>query len=273
MLNRKVVVLAGMARGGTNIVWNILQSHPDICAPPGETGQIFRESLILRLAHRRVEHSALARRLVDAELCRLKLRALRHEDNRFKTEHAVYTRAEVRVATLCLKSVNEDIDLTETLRSVYPDLYFIGLTRNGYAVAEGVGRRGGAVTDAARLYAHFASRIDSYSSRFRRLKVVRFEDVLEHPFEIAADLFSFLELRPTRLDKLRLKSKSVTHADGQRRTRFGEEDRKYWLDRESIRDALDRGVTDAQLRRLSPSDRIEFDREAGAAMRLFGYLT
>lgn len=43
MLNKKVILLSGFSRGGTNIAWNILQSHPEICSARYETGQILRK--------------------------------------------------------------------------------------------------------------------------------------------------------------------------------------------------------------------------------------
>lgn len=40
MKNSKIVVLNGLERGGTDIVWNILQTHPQLCSPELETGEI-----------------------------------------------------------------------------------------------------------------------------------------------------------------------------------------------------------------------------------------
>jgi hypothetical protein len=272
MLNHKVILLAGMARGGTNVAWNILQSHPGVCTPIREAGQIFRESAFLRWARPRVEKSILARRVVDRALYQRKVRTLRHEDNRFKADGVLYAPAEVKEAALCLKGVNEDIDLAEMLRVVYPDMYFVGITRNGYAVAEGLVRRGMSAADAGRLYAHFASRVDTCAALFAdRFKLVRFEDVLERPFELATELFAFLNLEPTGLEKIRQKSKPVLGIAGQHITRFGAEERKYWFDESTIRAALDVRVTDTQVRNLHSHAIAEFEKEAAPGMRYFGY--
>ena len=42
MLNKRPIFIIGFARGGTNIILNLLRSHPDVCSPRGETDQVFR---------------------------------------------------------------------------------------------------------------------------------------------------------------------------------------------------------------------------------------
>ena len=34
--------MVGFARGGTNLVLNLLRSHPDLASPRGETHEVFR---------------------------------------------------------------------------------------------------------------------------------------------------------------------------------------------------------------------------------------
>jgi hypothetical protein len=41
MLNEKVIVINGISRGGTNILWNMVQSHPVVCGAMYETDQLF----------------------------------------------------------------------------------------------------------------------------------------------------------------------------------------------------------------------------------------
>ena len=45
MTNQKVIVINGFQRGGTNIVYNIFQSHPSVCSPNNlETGEIISQN-------------------------------------------------------------------------------------------------------------------------------------------------------------------------------------------------------------------------------------
>ena len=80
MLNKKIILIAGYSRGGTNLLWNILQSHPDIASPIYETGTILRKhkplkfSKIINLLKKAgILHTAFVYRLIDTYLYRLKL--------------------------------------------------------------------------------------------------------------------------------------------------------------------------------------------------------
>jgi hypothetical protein len=42
MKNESPVFVCGFERGGTNILMNLLLSHPSLCKPTGETAQVFR---------------------------------------------------------------------------------------------------------------------------------------------------------------------------------------------------------------------------------------
>ena len=49
MKNNKVIVIYGFQRGGTNIVYNIFQSHPLVCSPNDlETGEIISQNYRIR---------------------------------------------------------------------------------------------------------------------------------------------------------------------------------------------------------------------------------
>lgn len=133
MKNKKVIVLSGYCYGGTNIAWNLLQSHPQICSPIRETGQLFHDSTFLRICHAMPSFmlSPFLLKRMDGVFAGLKRSNLSHEDNRYVAEGVPYERHEVEAAALCFKSVNYDINLTEELLKVYPDLHFIALSRNG----------------------------------------------------------------------------------------------------------------------------------------------
>ena len=42
MRNRRPIFLVGLSRAGTNLVLNLLRSHPEVCSPRGETHEVFR---------------------------------------------------------------------------------------------------------------------------------------------------------------------------------------------------------------------------------------
>lgn len=273
MKNEKVILISGFARGGTNVLWNILQSHRDIVAPPYETGQMFKKSPLLRALKTRHMWKRLpfSSQVVDYNLYRFKMESMTHPDNRFVSEGTPYSHEEMAKSALCLKSVNNDIRLADLLVDVYPDLFFIGLARNGYSLADGYIRRGQSAGDAGRLYRRIAEQMGRVSTFVSHFKIVKFEEVLQKPFEIARKLYEFVDVHPHELEKLRLKSKRVISKNGEHNVAFGEEHRKYWFSRDTIDDILDPDIDQKQSYRLSDKDRDEFHREAGSALEFFGY--
>ncbi len=42
MLNKKAIFIVSFAYGGSNILLNLLRSHPDVCSPRGEFNEVFK---------------------------------------------------------------------------------------------------------------------------------------------------------------------------------------------------------------------------------------
>lgn len=271
MLNKKVIFICGFVRGGTNIAWNLMQSHPDICSPVHETGTLFRKSLPLRICHIFSGSFLYSGKVIDRSLYNFKIANLEHPDNKFVSEGVLYTREQIARTSLCLKSVNTQFDYTKTLLKAYPELYVIALTRNGYALADGLVRREKTVAEAGRLYFKISEEMKQYADQLSRFKLVKFEDILRQPFEISEKLFEFTDTKPIKMSKLRLKSKKVINRKGEHQVKFGDEHRKYWFDRDTINQILDPNINKKQMERIKPSMIKEFNRESKTALDFFGY--
>jgi len=270
MLNNKVILLSGYARGGTNITWNILQSHPDICSPVHETVNLFRKSNKLRVCQFLSKYFDCSK-TIDHELQKFKLSNLEHPDNKYISENELYTADRIRQCALCLKSVNEQIFFTELLFKTYPDLYFIALTRNGYALADGYERRGMSIEYSGKLYQRIADEISKLSGKLKNFKLIKFEDVVKSPFQIAEELYLFTEIDSKRVEKLRFKSKKIVTKDGAHELKFGEEHRKYWVDEKHVSEFIDPDIDEKQSSRLSPAMIEGFNKQARSALEYYGY--
>lgn len=277
MRNNKVIVISGFSRGGTNLLWNILQSHPQICSVRYETGTIFRKrrhnfSRVISFFEKTgFIKKPFFQKILDYQFYRYKVSNFKHPDNKYKYENVNYTKEEVSNSALCFKSTNMDITYTDILHQMYPNLYFIALTRNGYAVAEGHRRRGTSVDKFAGLYSDVAKQIKQYSESLEHFKLVHFEDIIEDPFGISKELFDFLDCKPKELKKLRLKSKKVTNIAGEHVTNFGKEGEKYWFDHQSIGNILKPSVNRNQIKKLSPEVISNFNNKVDGTMQYFGY--
>ncbi|NQT92418.1 MAG: hypothetical protein HQ559_06635 [Lentisphaerae bacterium] len=158
------------------------------------------------------------------------------------------------------------------MRSVYPNSFFIGLVRNGFALCEGLIRRGWSSRAAAEAYVRYTSKILEDGERLSSYAVVRFERMIEEPFELAEEVFQLVGLDPHKLEKLRLKMKRVVHVGGAHATPGGVENRKYWFTPETIREVLRGDVTETQEARLSGEQRAEITEIAGPLLHRLGYM-
>jgi hypothetical protein len=281
MLNKKTVVLNGLARGGTNITWNILQSHPNIVSPVYETNKIIGGRSYLALIapifknKRYAQINTLFSKYINNRFSHYKLKNLKNEDNKYKTETLTYSRNEILNATLCIKGVcsknNWDLDYSELLYKSFPEVYFISLIRNGYAICEGWKRRGVTPKETGYLYAKYAEQIIHDAEYFPHYKIVSFEEVLSSPFGAAQALFSFIQEEPYVLDKLRIKVKNTLHQN-EHKAHYGELNKKYWFSRESISEIIRYDINQVQHNGLSHEDKAQFEEEARDALRYFNYL-
>jgi len=81
------------------------------------------------------------------------------------------------------------------LQKVFPNSYFICLVRNGYAVAEGIRRKGNkSIERAARHWNQANKRMLEQIPSIDKCLVVKYEDLVDNGMETACHLANFLEL-------------------------------------------------------------------------------
>jgi len=295
MKNKKVIVINGFQRGGTNLVYNIFQSHPMVCSPQDlETGQIISQNyripthqkigyLIKRLKlgvynllnNKFILNSFLVKIigiLIDKLFYIYKLKNYTNHYNRFKYQNTPYSLDEVKSSVLCLKSVHNDIRLTSFFSRIYDNIFFIGIVRNGYALCESWIRRGKNASKNSIRYRKYCEMMINDSKTIKNYKIIKFEDILQNPFDEASKLYKFTQLKPISLHKLRFKSKKILTRDGNHKVKFGKLDTKYWFDSVSITNLLDPNVNKIQIKKLSELDKKIFEKEAKAILKYFNYL-
>lgn len=285
MQNQKVIVVNGISRGGTNILWNLIMSHPDVCSAMRETSRIFApfQKHRLRFVGDTVLGSPLmlipplpsiAGPLIDRRLYNFKLRNFGEGENGAKYEGVPYTQAEVARSAVCLKSINKTIYATDLFYKIYGErIFFVSVIRNGYGICESWMRREVSAEKAGRRYRQYAQRMIDYSQKYERYLIVRFEDILADPFGEMEKVFTFCQLEPARLPKLRLKAKRVLKAEGDHETPSDEYQvgTKYWMDEPEMRRFLVPNVSDIQKKTLSPEDKAAFERDALPVLKYFHY--
>lgn len=289
-MTQKAIIINAYPRGGSGILWNLLQSHPDVCSPILETGEVIQSLVPIRRRYvlyalfgapwrkQLVLNSPLGSLLGDllhTTMEQRKMTTLAHPDNRTRFEGVLYTHAQLAHTTLVSKSLNQDILLNDLFATTYADCRFVGLVRNGYALCEGWMRRGWSAERSGRRYAHFGRLMIEASQRHPHYRFARFEDILAEPIKETFALYEWLGLEPAQLDKLRLRSMRRRTTDGDWRTPEGHqvpEGSKVWLTHDEVREFLSTNTTHTQIKALSDHDRRQFERYAMPTLEHFGYV-
>jgi hypothetical protein len=283
MKNQKVIVVNGISRGGTNILWNMIQSHPAVCGAMYETSRLFAPFMAHRLrfvadftlmqpALRVPPLMNVAGRLIDNRLYNFKLKNHGDVYNGFSSEGEPYSLDEVRNSAVCLKSINRTIYATPLFFRIYgPNVYFVSIFRDGYGICESWVRRGIPPEKTGRQYRQYVETMLKYADRYDHYMAVKFEDILDRPFEVLEGVFRFAELEPPTVESFRLKSKAVLTEDGKHEAPYGKLDVKYWLDRETIHEFLVGDIAAIQKKALAPDIIQAFEREAMPALKRLGY--
>ncbi|TGG95255.1 sulfotransferase [Natronospirillum operosum] len=278
--NNKVIIVNGMQRGGTNIVWNLLQSHPKIVSPGLETGELLfpawasnrlfkplKAPLRLLLS----EHFPPLLKRLDRVLYENKMRTLQDDNNKYKNPKEIYTREELEDAALTAKSVGDDIFFTPAMSDYFPQAYVIYVVRNGLAVCEGWVRRGVTPSKAAHVYKKLMEEVVHQSNHLENHLIVNFEDCLSDPMGQAVRMYKFVGLDAKDVKHIRIKSKKIIQDNGTHETDFAKAGQKIWLDPEGVKDYLDASITQRQIDRLSVRDKETIVRIIGPTMQKLGY--
>ena len=287
MKNSNYIIINGFTRGGTNILWNILQSHPAICSPIRETGEIlfgtvfpryapvkimaFLRGIIINKYLNNIFIGKIVRKSIDFVFYKRKLENYGFDQDGYKFENINYSYDEICQTSICLKSIDWDIVFTDWFNKYFDEPKFIGLIRNGYAVCNGWIRRGKSAEEAGKAYFEIGKMMINYSKNTENYKLIKFENLLSDPFNIADQLYNYVEVEPVRLEKLRLKSKKVVYSDGKHESQFGSVDKKYWFDKKQINKFFVKDIDKTQRKLLAEKDRITFEKYAMPVLQYFDY--
>lgn len=301
--NKRPIFLIGFKHGGTNILLNMLRSHPDTGSPVGELHQVFlgkgeggnaltkalgRAPRMLQytpvvLAQGQVPFSAgnweprrpisdWMKQYIDNWFAEDKLRAMGDSQNRYKAEGVEYTQQEVANSRLVVKNTNGDIFATDILYDMYPDATFVALVRNGYAVIEGHIRREYTLEKIAQHYQDGVQKILSDAENIPRYHVMTFEDVLNDPVGELHKLYEYCDLPMDAVSKIRMQTKPIVTASGDAKFVHGTKKKQMiWIDPSELVDFVDPSVTQNQINRLSDEQKAKIKAIAGESLEAMGY--
>jgi hypothetical protein len=293
MLNTAPIFVIGFQRGGTNILTNLIASHPDVCALGRETHQVFYGrhnqgvgKWIDRLWYVPILVAARAHVFRPASLRErngLPRPAMRYADwllHRSKVATSCEMADSEPGATrsherrLLAKNVNGLALATSLLGRIYPDATFVALVRNGLALCESYVRRGWTADAFGTTYERICDRMLQDAGTRQDYHIVRFEEMIADPAAVIAKVYGYASLDVRRVAKFRLQAKQSMDRDGRRNYTFGgEQDRETrWFGLGDLGGCFRKDVDENQIARLADRDRQTFLQRAGRSMARLGYV-
>ena len=300
MLNQQPIFINALARGGSNIIMNLLLSHPDVCISSGETHKVFKgtkwDSFSRRIKKRvcydflirfltsqnlmgadfyqeRKEISPFLERYIDKILYSGRFTAILKTHNYYKSEDVVYTKEDLEKCRLLTKGLNGISFTAKLFKKMYPDAVFFGLVRNGLAICEGFTRRGVGVERAGEIYKSVVEKIIFNSRELSDYHLVKYEDMVQDPYEFMKKIYTYAKLDVDKVNKVRLQSKKIMGTDGKRRSLKGEDRQLFWYNPSELNKIIKPNINKNQIKQLNPEIKNKFLLIAGETMEKLNYTT
>ncbi len=277
---RKLILVSGFARGGTNIAWNLITSHPGILTTGYELNEIYsirrtnlpliwkyaiEASAILHISPPNIVKKYMGSRIID-----FAKRGDSYDFSPWKTQYERYNDDELNTLPICTKSVsswtrdnlhsllmrNVSLKYNTIIKSIFPNYRIVFVIRDAEAVCNGWMRRGCSPELAGKWYRIIAKKM-LLESKLNKENVIfiKFSDVVSSPEKVAKFLHDFCGLESCALDSYRLKSKSVLNCDGTHRPIEGKCGEKKWVSSKNIGAFMNPDIDKTQRSMLSVQDR------------------
>jgi hypothetical protein len=307
MLIKKPVFIVGFAFGGSNILLNLLRSHPEICSPAGETDELFKgknkgpynlfpaeplSNHIIKLLHyapillsqqqhvfskglweRRKDISERNKKRIDNILYYEKIKNLEKHYKRYNPEIlSLNSLDQLKEKRGLFKNLSGLIYMSDLFSSMYPDAIFIGIVRNALAVCEGHARRGASLEKFAFKYEKACQQMIKDSEIIPNYRIFRFEDIIKEPCGELEHIYSFAGLDIKKVNKIKLEKKKVITEKGDHqlsKTGVFKELVEYNI--EDFGNHFNKNVNENQIKRLSIEQKEIIKQYCKDSMDYFSY--
>jgi len=192
------IFIMGCNNSGTSLLYNILGEHPQI-------GKVATESVNLSKVWPSYITNVLPSSLKSGynrawterpDIFHLTEKDAHIDENRLRYDWLNVVKVHKRLDRLyLLEKTTENACRSRWLQKVFPNSYFIGIVRNGYAVAEGLRRNTGYPIERCARHWNAANKIMSDDSKLlNNIKLIKYEDLAEEPKKILSEIADFLKI-------------------------------------------------------------------------------
>lgn len=288
VVERDLFLISGFSRGGTNLIWNLICSHPGVLSTGLELNEVFGPSrtnipmfwkvmiesyAIPGISVPKIVATYGGKRVLEAADSHAK-----ESWGRWKAPGVTYTNSEITRLPVCTKSVNSwardrvfgllkrniALKYNRLLIRSFGTVKTIYLIRDAEAVCNGWMRRGCDPYEAGKWYRYIAEiMLSDYERRPKDILFLKFQDVLMDPLSISCKAYRFLGLDALELSAFHLKLKKVLRKDGVHEVLKGTEGEMIWIPRSEIEGFFDSKVDARQRGMLSGADRHAFQQGLG----------
>jgi len=287
-MSRKLFLISGFSRGGTNILWNLICSHPNVLTTGIELNEIFGPSrtnipmfwklIIEGCAIPGLPVPEFVANYSEHRIISFAEQHAKKSWGRWKSPGKVYIDDEVSQLAICTKSVNSWardpmfalMKRNFALKYNLLLLHSFGRGRTIYVMRDsesqcnGWMRRGCDPYQAGKWYNKIVdSMLKDYVNRPGDVLFVKFHDLLFDTLLTLNKVFEFLEIDKKELSYYRLKLKKVLKKDGSHEVLSGNEGDMVWVPKNDLETFLDSGVDARQREDLSAMAKNEFIRGLG----------
>ena len=237
--------IVGCNNSGTSLLQKVLEASGEVSTLPYE-GQVYTRVLVraMRRGYERVYTEYADALRMDATASLEHLPRLIYD----------WTRdLERPVRRIILEKTPHNVLRMLWLQNAFPGCKFICLVRNGYAVSEGIMRKGNkSAARAARHWSRVHEEMLAQLAGIDNQLVVRYEDLCEKPDEISDKMAGFLGMD-------RMKLRAALHST------------RYISDMEDANSLNVMNMNYKSLQRLSSEELRTITEQAGAMLDKFGY--
>ncbi len=287
-MDRSLFLVSGFSRGGTNVLWNLICSHPGVLTTGIELNEIFGPSRtnISMFWKSIIEGCAISGfpppKFVDNYSGRRIISfAESHAENswgRWKSSEKLYVDNEITRLPICTKSVNSwardplfalmkrniALKYNELLLRSFGQVKTVYLIRDSESQCNGWMRRGCDPYEAGKWYCQIVDiMLRDYKQRPNDVLFVKFHDLLFNTLPTLGRVYAFLGLEDLELLQYHLKLKKILKEDGSHEVLRGNEGDMIWVSKDGLTEFLDVGVDARQRSGLNIAEKSEFKRGLG----------
>lgn len=298
----KPIFVHGFSRGGSNLLMNLLLSHPDVCMPSGETQNVFRgkalgdsvtntlrKQLFNKLPvcllsmrennagrifspanYKKRGLSDRSRDWIDRVLYQERILARHEGHNLWKAPDTEYSKAELKASRLVCKNLNGIQYIGDIFRDMYPDAVFLCLVRHPLALAESRLRRGQTIDRVVDQLLIIGEKMMSDSRQYSNYHLIKFEDMLSAPRGFLTNLYKTVDLNLSDVNHIRFQNKTSAMRNDSRDLK-GEDRSIRWYPINDFEQHFHVDINDTQIASIPAETRQLLETKLAPLINAFGY--